>query len=251
MWNCEQRARAPEDRRLARAVVAVTFAFFAAWGVDSFARDAAQTLLARSVQQAEHLASRPSVTVHGPFFLPQLVSGDYDEVDIAVHDLRAGPLRISAVTARLYRAHVSLSDVLTGTVSTVPVDRTQERATLTYRDLNAYLAAGGQPISVSAGPSGQVKITMHATILGRHFAVSADARAKAVPGAVRITPTRLDTGNDLLDTISEIVLGARRSIDIPTASLPFGQHITAIRAARSHLTVDAAGRQVAVANPNQ
>jgi hypothetical protein len=251
MPNSEQRPRAPERRRLARAVVAVTFAVFAAWSVDWLARAGAESLVARSVQQAEHLGDRPTVAMHGLFFLPQLVSGNYDEVDITVHDVRSGPLRISTVTARLYGAHASLNDVVSGAVTAVPVDRTRERATLTYADLNAYLAARGEPVTVSAGPPRQIKITMHAAILGRDLAVSADARVGAAPGAIRITPTRLDTGNALLDTVSQIVLGARRTIDIPTASLPFGQHVTAIAVSRSHLTVDAAGRDVVVAALNQ
>lgn len=237
-------------RKLARAVVAVTLVVLAVWGLDWLARVGAESVIARSVQQTEHLSERPDVQVQGLFFLPQLVSGDYKEVDITVHNVRGGLLRLATVTAHLYGAHASLQDVVTGAVTTVPVDRTEERATLTYADLNAYLAGRDEPITLSAGPPGQVKITLHTTLFGRDVAVSADARVRAVPGYLRITPTRLDTGNGLLDTASRMLLGAKLTIQIPTTPLPFGQHVTAIHPRRTQLSVDASGRHVVVANPN-
>lgn len=241
----ERALRVP--RRLVRVLIAVVLVALVVWGLDWLARIEAQSLIARSVQQAEHLADRPSVTVRGWFFLPQLISGDYQEVDITVHDLQDGQLRLATVTAHLYGAHVSLDDVVNRSVTTVPVDRTDEQATLTYPDLNAYLAARGEPVTLGAGPPGQVKITMHTKIFGRGVSVSADARVRATPGALRITPTQLDTGNALLDAVSRIVLGGQRSITIPTTPLPFGQHVTAISVGRTQLTVGAAGQHVRVA----
>jgi hypothetical protein len=184
------------------------------------------------------------VKVRGWFFLPQVVAGNYGEVDVTVANVRDGPLRLSRVTAHLYGAHVPLHDVVTAGVSAVPVDRTHETAKLTYTDLDKYLAAQGQRMTVAAGPTGQVKITAHTTVLGKALAVSADAKVGSVPGYLKIVPTQLDTDVKSLDNASKLLLGQRLTIEIPTAALPFGQQVTAIHPGPSALVIDAAGRDV-------
>lgn len=221
------------------------------WGLDSGARIGAESLIARSLQHAQHLRQRPSVTVRGWFFLPQVVTGDYGEVDVTVHDLRDGSLRLDTVSARLYGVHVSVHEVVTDEVSAVPVDRTSETATLTYSDLNRYLAAQGRPLSLAAGPPGEVKITAQVSLLGRSLAVSADAQVHPVPGYLEITPMSLDTGNGTVDAAMKLLLGRRITVRIPTAPLPFGQTVTAIHAGPAGLTVHAAGHHVLLERAHQ
>lgn len=226
-------------------VVAAAYAL-AGWGLDWLSRVGAQSLVARSIQRAEHLAIRPDVDVRGWFFVPQVVTGTYREVDVRVQGIQDGPLRLADVRAQLYGVHVPLHDVVTRAVSAVPVDRTHETVTLTYTDLNGYLRSQGDPLTVSAGPPGQVRITAHVTVLGHPIGVSADAAVRAFPGYLQITPTRLDTGGPLEGPIRAI-LGGRLTFDVPTDRLPFGQTVTAIRPGRSAVVVEAAGRHVVLA----
>lgn len=214
------------------------------WGLDWGARVAAQSLVARSVQDAQHLRQRPEVTVQGWFFLPQLVSGDYDEVEVTVHDLRTGPLPLDTVFAHLYGVHVPVHDVVTGAVSAVPVERTIEIVTLAYSDLDRYLAAHGHSLSLAAGPPGEVEITAHVSLFGQSLAVSADARVRSVPGYLEITPTSLDTGAEWLDSATRLLLGRRLTVRIPLEPLPFGQRVTAIHPGQAGLIVHAAGHNV-------
>jgi hypothetical protein len=197
------------------------------WGLDWASRIGAQSLIARSIQRAEHLAIRPQVEVRGWFFVPHVVTGRYSEVDVRVQDVRDGPLRLADVRAQLYGVHVPLHDVVARDVTAVPVDRTHETVTLTYADMNAYLRAEGEQLTVSPGPPGQVKITAHTTLVGHALSVSADAVISEVAGHLKITPTRLATGGPL-DDASRVLLGRRLAFDVPTAPLPFGQRITSI-----------------------
>lgn len=227
----------------AQLLIVVAAYALAGWGLDWMSRIGAQSLVARSIQRAEGLAVRPDVDVRDAFFVPQVVSGRYHEVDVHVQGLQDGPLRLADVTAQLYGVHVPLHDVVTRNVSAVPVDRTHETVTLTYGDVNAYLRSRGQRLAVSAGPAGQVRITAHLSVLGRSIGVSADAKVHAVPGHLQVTPTQLDTGSPL-DAGSRALLGQRLAFDVPTSRLPFGQRVTDIRPGPNAIVVEAAGQNI-------
>jgi hypothetical protein len=141
-----------------------------------------------------------------------------------------------------------LHDVVARDVTAVPVDRTHETGTLTYADMNAYLRAEGEQLTVSPGPPGQVKITAHTTLVGHALSVSADAVISEVAGHLKITPTRLATGGPL-DDASRVLLGRRLAFDVPTAPLPFGQRITSITPGADSIVIEAAGQHIVLARP--
>jgi hypothetical protein len=226
-------------------VVVVAYALVG-WGLDWASRIGAQSLIARSIQHAEHLTIRPQVEVRGWFFVPHVVTGRYKEVDVRVQGVQDGPLRVADIRAQLYGVHVPLHDVVASDVTAVPVDRSHETVTLTYADVNSYLRAEGQSLTVSAGPPGQVKITAHTAVLGHAISVSADADVRAIPGHLEVRPTQLATGGPL-DNASRALLGRRLTFDVPTAPLPFGQHVIDIRPGADSIVVEAAGRHIVLA----
>lgn len=241
----QPRYRLP-TRLIAQLLVVAAAYALVGWGLDWLSRVGAQSLVARSIQHAEHLTIRPDVDVRGWFFVPQVVTGDYGEVDVRVQGVQDGPLRLDDIHAQLYGVHVPLHDVVTRGVTAVPVDRTHEIVTLTYTDLNAYLRDQGEQLTVSDGPPGQVRITAHLTVLGRAIGVSADADVHALPGHLEITPTQLDTGGPL-DAATRVLLGRRLTFDVPTAQLPFGQKVTDIRPRPDAIMVEAAGHHIVLA----
>lgn len=231
-------------------VIALAVLALAVWGLDWAARISAQSVVARSAQHAQHLAQRPEVDVHGWFFLPQVVTGRYDSVDITVRNLREGTLNLSSVTAHLQGTHVPLHAVVTNGVTSILVEHSHETLIFTYAALNTYLTAQDSPVTLAAGPSGQVKITGHATALGKTFAVSADATVRPVPGYLQITPTQLDTGTSL-DAASRVLLGQRLTLAIPTAVFPFGQQVISINPGKKTLTIHASGTNVLISLPQK
>ncbi|GAB3489700.1 LmeA family phospholipid-binding protein [Flexivirga lutea] len=232
-------------------LIAVVVFGLAAWGLDWASRIGAQGAVARSVQHSQQLTQRPHVGIRGWFFVPQVVTGRYDDVHITLHDLRHGSLRLSTVTARLQGVHVPLHAVVTGGVTTIVVEHSHETVVIDYTDLNRYLRSLGSNFTVLAGSSaGRLKITGHADIAGRQFAVSADATVQPTPGALQILPVQLDTGTTL-DAATRVLLDRRLTLTIPTAPFPFGQQITAITPSSHGLTVRAAGSDVVVKLPRK
>lgn len=235
----------PRAATLALALTVVLGTALLVAGVDRLARLGAQSLLARSVQDSTGTSSRPSIRVHGAFFLPQVVRGRYDDVEVDLRDLGSGPLRIQSVHADLAGVHLPFHDVLVRTADRVVIDRSTEQAVLTYDDLNRYLALTGRPVQVQPGGAGHVRLSGSVQVLGRMAAASADVRLGTDQGALVVRPVRLQTDTPL-DQASELLLGQRFSFRVPLEVLPFGQRLTDVLVRPTGLEIRATGSDVRV-----
>lgn len=245
--NLPPHMRRPTRRGVGTGLLVLFFLAGVLWATDTLARYAAQGAVSHSIRQSVHQADSPTIHIRGGFFLPQLIRGRYDNVDVTMTGVQARALRIDQVHAELRGVHLSLHDVLTGSVSRVPIDSTREQVHLTYSDLNAYFSATGRPVTLSqntGGSSGTLRITGHVLVLSRKISVSADAKVVARTAAIAIIPTDVHTGNSVLDTLSRALLRQQLTVEVPTGSLPFGQQVTAIHAGAHSLLVDAAGDNV-------
>lgn len=139
---------------------------------DRVADYAAQRDVASRIQASEHLSTRPDVSIGGFPFLTQAFAGRYDEVDVTIHGLHAGPLPIARVTARLHGVHLPLGAVLRQSVGAVPTERTSASVLLRYDDLNRFIAT--DKVRFSAGANGRVHVTATAEVAGAGVRAGAD-----------------------------------------------------------------------------
>jgi hypothetical protein len=235
------------DRRTI-AFAAVVLAFIGALLVvsDYLARVGSQSLIARAIQHDMRLAQRPEVHLRGVFYLPQVISGTYDDVDISIGETHAGPLDVRAIHADLQDVHLRFHDVLVRNVSRILIDRTTESVTLSYPDVNKYLASIGVPVSVSPAGDQQVRLTGSVPILGRRVSVSADARVSAHDNTLFISPSRYDSGVNALDSTTALLLGQRLAVRIPLEQVPFAQTVTGVEVHSNDITVRAEGKDVVI-----
>jgi LmeA-like phospholipid-binding len=215
------------------------------WGSDVLARWGAESLLARHVQAATGVPERPSVEVRGAFFLPQVLSGRYDEVDIAADDLTSGPLRIGRLEAELRGVHLTFHDLLWQNSVPIYIEQSRERATLSYDALNSYLDATGRSVRIATAPAGETMLTGTFQVFGRGVSASAMAILAADAGDLTVRPTQVETGTEL-DGASRALLRQRFSFVVPMDPLPFGQRLTGIETTDTAVVVDAEGRDVVV-----
>lgn len=228
------------------ALVVILVAALVLYGIDWLARIGAQSLLAGVVKQETGTSERPAVGIGGPFFLPQVVRGRYDEVSVDVVNFAAEPLRISSVHAELFGVHVPLHDVLVGSTNTVIVDRTTEKISLTYDDLNHYLQGTDRKVTVAPSDSGDVRLTGTFDVLGQTVTASADAAISANQGALAVTPIKLIT-DTALDQAAERLLGTGLTFLVPLDPLPFGQQVTDVRWDGAGITVALQGQNIVLA----
>ena len=236
------------DPRTATVVLALSVVFgtlLLLWGSDWLARIGAQSLLASTVQDETGTTTEPEVTINGSFFLPQVLRGRYDDVQIDLEDVSSGPLRIHTLHARLTGVHLPFHDVLVRSSNQIVIDQAAEQALLTYDDINAYLAFTGRSVTVEPTNTGDVRLTVTAQILGQTITASTDAQISAQDGALALSPTKLNT-DTVLDASSELLLGQRFTFQIPMDPLPFGQHITDIHPQDTGLAVLATGSNILI-----
>jgi hypothetical protein len=240
----ERRRLSPGRRRLILQVLGVIVVVgVLLWGADTLARIGAQSLLARNIQDATGVEVLPEVDVHGIFFLPQVIRGAYSDVHVTTSGVTSGPLRIDRVGSRLSDVRVPFHDVLVRDIRRVGIGRSVETFDLTYQDLNAYFAATGRRLTVAPGPNGTVRLTGVVDIANQSVPVSADATLSVEDDVLRISPESLDTGSGSLQAASRLLLGKRLNLIVPLGTLPFGHHLTGVRADSEglHLTAEGNG----------
>ena len=148
--------------------------------------------------------------------------------------------------AQLSGVHVPFRDVLTGAANPLLVDHADEQAFLTYDDLNSYLAAVGQPVTVQGpGSDGTVLLTGTVQLGTSTVTGTAEARIEAAGDAVAVTPTRLVSDSPFA-SLSQVLLGERFTFLIPLDPLPFGEQVTDIQVQDQGFLIRAQGDDLLV-----
>jgi hypothetical protein len=179
------------------------------------------------------LSSTPDVQIAGFPFLTQAVSGTYSDIRVHLTAEELGQPAGTRADVSLRGVHVPLSDVLSGSVKQIPVDRVEGTATLSYALLAQQL--GGNTV-ISADGDG-IRLTKSVKVLGVAFDLTATGTVTlagsdvvvdvqhASAGAVHVPQAVLTTAEDLLDF----------SYRVP--ELPFGLQLTSVHPAEQGLDV--------------
>jgi hypothetical protein len=205
---------------------------------DRVAVGIAEDQVAKQVAAKGGLSGKPSVDIAGFPFLTQAIAGDYHDVRIS---LTAADLDQPAGTradVRLHGVQVPLSSVLSGSVSSVPVDRIDGTATLSYALLAAQL--GGDTTLRREGNG--LRITKTVEVLGQTLPLTA-------------TGTVTLDGNDLVVDVQQ---AAGAGVDIPGAlvgrvsdlldirytvpALPFGLQLTSVTPGKDGVDITVAAK---------
>ena len=107
-------------------------------GADRIALVLAERGVAESIQQEQHLARRPEVSIGGFPLLTQAVAGRYEQVDTTIAGLKAdSDVTIDRLDLRLRGVRLPLSELTGGTVPDIRADSASAAGTVGYPSLNA------------------------------------------------------------------------------------------------------------------
>jgi hypothetical protein len=189
--------------------------------LDRVGAKAAERAVAERLQVDQQLAVRPDVSISGVPFLTQLVSGDYDEVDVTVHDIgSAGVVHVARLTAHLTGVEVPFSDVIGQEVDRVPVERATADVVLDFGALNAFLADSSVKLSAAEGR----EVHVVATVGG----VKVDADV----------PITVEQDGLLLTLPGDV------DVRLPLPDLPFGVRLVGVRVGDEGLVVTGSARDL-------
>ena len=205
-------------------------------GADRVGEEVAEDQVARVVAEWAGLAGAPDIEIGGFPFLTQAVAGRYEDVQVSLTGADLGQPEGTSADVSLQGVRVALSDVLSGSVQQVPVERVDGTASLSYDLLaqqlgpSATVAREGDGLRVerTVEVSG---VTVPLTATGS-VALDGDTLVVDVD---EVTSAGVDVPGFLTDQVSD-ALDLRYGIP----ELPFGLQVTGV-------TVGDDGVRIAVA----
>ena len=205
---------------------------------DRIALVVAQRAVAAQLQSSGSLSTRPAVSVRGIPFLTQAFSGRYDDVALSASEVTAGGGRISRLEATLRGVHVPLSAALSGSVSSVPVDRLQATVLISYADLAKQLRDRRLAVS-AAGDS--LLVTGSVQVLGRTVSASAISTVALSGTSVVVRAQRFEVGHSAANRVLTAALAGRFDFVVRIGTLPYGLRLTGVRVEPEGVVATAAG----------
>ena len=220
-------------------------------GLDSIAVLVADDQIASRVRESQGLDRKPSVSIKGFPFLTQVIGGRYDRLDVSVRNYTQQGLTVDLLTVQARGVRVPLSKALSGSVSEVPVDRTDARVTISYTHLNDYLRTRltGQVVTVS-GVDGTLKLTGTLPFPPR-VSLTVDARVRVGGSSLTLEPISLDSalagvpgGAAARELVSQFF-----TVRLPISQLPFGISLERATVTRDGVVIDASADGLTLRTP--
>jgi len=193
--------------------------------------------MAGRIETDAGLTSRPSVSIGGVPFLTQAVRGTYSDIRVSATDVPVSGVNLTSLKAHLHGVHVSLTDVAHDSVSTVPVDRVDGQAYLSFAAANAFLADRGLGAHLESGGHNTVRIVDTLTVGGVSVTVSGTATASVSGNILEVTVTTL-RGPLGLELHRDI------TVPLPLRDLPFRLQLSSVAIGTSGMTATASAHDV-------
>ena len=176
--------------------------------------------------QAEAGSSDVDVSIGGFPFLTQALAGRYKRVDVVAADVPAGEVTVRRLDTSLNGVQVPLSDALSGSVTSVPVEAVRAEALLSYDQLTRTSRDG----TVSITPAGdRVRVTGEVEVLGRTVSATAVSRVEVDKDALLVTAESYEVGNAAADAVLSRALGDRLDLRVPITGLPYGLRVIGVQ----------------------
>lgn len=217
-------------RRLAIVLVVVLVLLLLADRIGDYA---AERAAATTVQNSQHLDSRPDVDVAGFPFLTQLVAGDFDDITVTAKDVRVGQqahqLNISRVRAAFHDVSVSRD------FQTIRADHATAQAVIDYGDLSDTVG-----IDLRYAGNHRVSASKEFTIAGQTVTPTVTVQPQLVDGALSFTKPTINGVSDVTGEITR-TLNQTFDLSVPLQGLPFQVRVTGLSVDESGLHLRLAG----------
>ena len=201
--------------------------------VDRVGVGIAEDRVAEQVAQRGGLASPPEVDIAGFPFLTQALRGEYRDVRLQLTAEQLGQPAGTHADVSLRGVHVPLSDVVSGSVQQIPVDRVDGTATLPYALLAQQL--GGDTVLAQDGDG--IRVTRQVEVLGLALPLTARGTVRLEGADVVVDVGEVSTGS--LDVPDAVLRQAETLLDLryPVPALPFGLQLTGVTPAADGVDV--------------
>jgi hypothetical protein len=227
----------------AKLLVALIVLILAGVGADFAAaryfENQAAAVLARRYQ-----LDRPIVQVRDFPFLPHLLLGRFDAIDLAATDAHARGITAERVEVHLHDVSAP-REVLLGEGGAITVRRADGQVELSEAEVNHLLRNALRGGSVQLARDG-VRMAVSATVAGQQVQASLAGTIGARNGHIEFTPTRIEGGTPVPPLIANQLLSQFR-LDVPLPRLPADIQVERVVTAPGALIISGRAGAVRVA----
>jgi hypothetical protein len=195
----------------------------------------AEREISTRVRSAYDLPETPHVTVRGIPFLTQLISGNYQEIDVSIASAKADGVQLRDISARFTGVHASLSLLLGQNHGHATASHASGTALLPYSQVRRKLPPG-----IKIAPDGSDLRVSGASALGT---VRGVARLAVSGSGITVIPQRLTVAG-----VSAGSLVSRFTFRIPVSGLPMHLSVTGVHVTQGGVVVDVAAHNVVFAS---
>jgi hypothetical protein len=227
----------PRKRWWLRILITVVVLLGVLIAVDRVAVAAAESAVGQTVQNSQHLASRPSVDIAGFPFLTQLASGNFDKITLSDSGVVIGEfghsVRLAHLTVTLHHVHVARS-LKSGTSDSGTAD-----ALITYADL-------GSTLGVKLHYAGSGRVTANASVLIGSNTITGDVTATPHLSGQRLEflSPKVTVGGVTAPAAVSDAIGNAFGAPIALDRLPYGLSVQRLVADAQGLHITLAGQQL-------
>ena len=170
------------------------------------------------------LSEKPGVSITGFPFLTQVISGNYQQVDVTANQIQADGATLHDLNVHLTGVHATISQLLGSGASTVTADRAAGSALVDFATVNQRLPHGFRVTS------GGQNLTVSGTV---NLSVSADG--------ITVTPQNVTIPGGISLPVADL---SQLRFVVPLSNLPLHLHLTSVRVTPGGLRISAAARNV-------
>jgi hypothetical protein len=196
----------------------------------------AQDEISSRIATAYGLPTDPGVSITGFPFLTQVVSGDYQQIDITADQVQADGATLHDLNAQLTGVHATISQLLGSGSSMVTADHATGSAIVSFATVDQRL-----PHGFRLAPDGnKLTVTGKLSYHGISVPVSATVALGVSGSGISVTPENVSIPGGLNLPVDS----SRLRVVVPLGNLPLHLHLTAVHVTPGGLRIDAAARNV-------
>lgn len=205
---------------------------------DIGARSFAQNTLSQRLAEQMEMSEEPDVAIEGWAFLPQVLSGDYTEVNINADSATMSDVTVEQVEATASNVEAPLSDLMDQ--PTVVAGQVDGSFVVPYSYFNPYLPEG-MTISTE-GDVPRISGELALPELGLSTSVSSAGEFTVDGDVLSVTPEDIEVGDLPIDVDDQVAGMLTFSAQVP--ELPLGLTVTDVEATSSGLLITGNGSDV-------
>ena len=197
----------------------------------------AENQISDRLASASGLAGKPGVTITGFPFLTQVVTGNYQQIDVSANQVSAGGAVLHDLNVRLTGVHATVSQLLGNGSSMVTADRAVGSAMVGFGTVDHRLPSGFQ-----LHPDGKnLSVSGNLAVGGARIPVSATVTLGVSGSGISVTPVHVSVPG--VATLPSAYSSQLRVV-VPLSTLPLHLRLTSVHVTPDGLRIGAAARDV-------